>query len=461
MSPKKAIETATDALQRGNLPQVHSLCKPLLDNAHHGATARALMAQANFLAASHWLQQNNLRMADLHCRLALALNPQLAEAHHLLGVIARKANLPRYSLDHFQTALTCQPEWPKAQTAIREVTQTLQELPDALRLAPQPAPDSPPRYLLIKAWGTGFFSEAHHVTSHCLLAELSGRIPVVQWDSNCLFTEGDGDGFSRFFAPLSEPSLADLPTGKGEIFPPKWSADTLNTTENQWLGPHSRLGPIDLLSRSEPLVVSDFYCWLSELRPWIPKNHWLYGKSIYDIDCALTRKYLAFAPSQLARAEAFKTEQLKEPYLAVHIRGSDKTLEQSDLKATNRKYKALLAKAMKRFPKHKLLVLTDSQTNLEQLERQYGDRVVSTCCKRTRGQVGVHHMESLSRTDLGDEVLLDVMLALDADYFIGNAQSNISRFIREFKDWRSNLTLIGSYDYENLERPLLCLIMQH
>ena len=51
-----------------------------------------------------------------------------------------------------------------------------------------------PRFLLIKAWGQGFWSDMCHVMASLLVAEITDRIPVVQWGGNSLFHCGGGGG---------------------------------------------------------------------------------------------------------------------------------------------------------------------------------------------------------------------------------------------------------------------------
>lgn len=458
MKPEQAIRQASAALAKGGLADVHALCAPLLGDARHGAEARALLARAHFLDAANWFQRKNMRLADLRCRLALESDPNLPEAHHLLGVIAWMAGLPTPALAHFRRAVALAPGWPPARDDLARAEQGYPGLPEAVRAAPMPPVGAEPRYLLVKAWGAGFFSEVHHVVGQCLLVELTGRTPIIHWGPKCLFSDSKGDAFRRFFRPLSNVSVDDLPNGPGQIFPPKWNAgNLLDDDNNVWNGPYSRLGPIDLLGRAEPLVVADFFCWVAELRHWIPEGHPLHGKSVRDITRELNRKYVSFAPQLVEKAARFRKEHLDGPYVAVHVRGSDKALEQPDLKAVNRKASALVERALKRHPSHRLFVLTDSEIELERLQAAYGDRVVSTPSTRTKGRVGVHFLPTDNPVALGEEVALDVLIALDADYFVGNLYSNISRFVAELKDWRGQAAFIGEYDYEKLDRPLLAL----
>ncbi len=37
------------------------------------------------------------------------------------------------------------------------------------------------RFLLIKSWGCGFWSDVDHVMGQLLVAEITNRIPVIYW----------------------------------------------------------------------------------------------------------------------------------------------------------------------------------------------------------------------------------------------------------------------------------------
>jgi len=459
---QQTINAASAALGKGDLAQVNALCSPLLEDVEHRDAAKGLLARAHFLDATRWFTQKKWRLADLRCRIALGLDDSLAEAYQMLGTIAWNCGMPRFSSPYFGSALRLRPDWPMAADAAQRAEAAFAKLPKAAQLSPEPPEGAAERFLVIKAWGAGFFSEVHHVTNHCLLAELTGRTPLVDWGEGCLFAEQGREGFEHFFEPLSAAKLDALPTGEGELFPPKWRADNLTSGNNDaWNGPFSRQGPIDLMGRSEPVVVSDFYCWTSELKPWIPADHWLHGKSNFEINRDLGRKYLRFSPDMVRRAEAFIAKHLPDPYVAVHIRGSDKVDERGDLDAVNQHNQTLIAETMERYAGHKLFVMTDSEADLERLQEQYGNRVVSASATRTRGQIGVHFLKDQNKLALGEEVLLDVMLALKADHFIGNAYSNISRFISEYRDWDGQLDLIGHYDHEKLDEPWYMLTVPH
>ncbi|MCR2600326.1 hypothetical protein NSP09_24715, partial [Salmonella enterica] len=56
------------------------------------------------------------------------------------------------------------------------------------------------RYLVIKSWGFGFWSDVSQVLGSLLLAEITGRTPVTHWGRNSLFNDGSNrDSFALYF----------------------------------------------------------------------------------------------------------------------------------------------------------------------------------------------------------------------------------------------------------------------
>src|SRR5215213_4962540 len=60
------------------------------------------------------------------------------------------------------------------------------------------------RFLLIKSWGKGFWSDVDHVLGALLAAEMTRRTPIVHWGDNCLFTApGVDNAWAQFFEPIN------------------------------------------------------------------------------------------------------------------------------------------------------------------------------------------------------------------------------------------------------------------
>ena len=299
------------------------------------------------------------------------------------------------------------------------------------------------RFLLIKAWGYGFWSDVHHVVTQLLLAELTHRQPIVLWGQNCLFRSGtEVDAFRHFFRPVSAASLEQVPI-TASIYPPKWNAlNLLDEDVNKWAGPHSRVAAQALFARDETLVVSDFYATLHSIMPWIDSSSAYFGKSEEAIYETLFQKYLKPVPRLQFLIDDFHRRHMEgRPWVAVHMRGSDKVAESPHLAQTNAGYAPYLKRIVELNPDIGIFLLTDSQQILQEFTSTYGERVLSTSASRSATSTGIH-MSGGDGHSLGDEVVVDAYLAARCDYFVGNVESNVSVAIASLKAWPAGFSFL-------------------
>lgn len=396
-----------------------------------------------FRFAIRSLQAGKLAAADIATRHFLDLEPDNPAALHLLGVIAARAGARDVAISCFQKALAAE----RGNASIRENLRAA----EALQSPIAPAGD---RYLLIRGWGFGFWADVSQVLGSLLLAETTGRIPVTYWGSESLFSDGsDRDAFGFFFEPVSPVSFETLPREKSvSFFPPRWHAANLaQSSSAKWEGKGSRAGAVYFLGRPETIAVSDFLIGVVEVAPWLPASHPLHGKPPAEIYRYLIARYLKPRKEILAEGDAFLDRHLKQqPFVALHMRGSDKAIEDPDLTATNA---ALIGALDALDPPRPILLLTEDAQCLARMRQRYGTRLIATDCQRTDGDGGVHYLAGTDPVRAGREVLLDTCLALKAQRFIGNGRSNVSAMIALMKDWEpGTCTLIG--DSMLLERNL-------
>jgi len=293
-----------------------------------------------------------------------------------------------------------------------------------------------PRYLLIKSWGCGFWSDTSQVLGCLLLAEATSRIPVVHWGRNSLFRgAADDDAFKRYFESISVVTIHHLSKMEdADCFPPKWSRDNLLSEDvAKWEGMHSRMAAFDYLRRPEAIAVCDFYVGVIDVVPWIPAGHPMHDKPLWEVYQYLIAKYLRPSAAVLSRVEAFFNRHLQGmPYVSVHLRGADKGKEDRTLESSNN---ACLAALETVDPSWRILVLTDDEHWLARARAAYGNRVVATDCRRTSTQTGVHLDVSGDGAHLGLEIMTDTYLALRGNKFIGNGRSNVAAMISCLRDW--------------------------
>jgi hypothetical protein len=391
--------------------------------------------QAELLTyATKALAAGNLAAAEIACRDLLDLTPRDAAVWHMLGYIAAQVGERDAALVYFQTALDIEPD----NARIRENLEAVRKMS---------APSLPPgeRYLLIRNWGFGFWADMVQVLGSLLLAEITGRIPLVYWGPDSRFSDkSERDAFTRYFEPVSTVTLQQLVRlPNASFFPPRWNAGNLTQTGiSKWEGRGSRAGAVYFLNRPETVAVSDFHLGVVNVMPWIPPSHPLHGKSLEDIYLFLTAKYLRPQPDIVAACDSFFAAHLAGgPFVAVHMRGSDKALEDLDLDKTNAEFLSALDTVDPSWP---IFLMTDDAQCLARMKSTYGRRIVVTDCQRTDTDEGVHYLPTVDPVQAGREVMIDTYLALRADRFIGNGRSNVSAMIAVMKDWPAGTsTLIG------------------
>jgi hypothetical protein len=308
------------------------------------------------------------------------------------------------------------------------------------------------RYLLIREWSQGFWSDVDHVIGMCLLAELTGRIPVVWWGAQSRFSgEPAGNAWERFFEPVSGARLRELEAPGLRRFPAKWRDGALTGPIRQrWTGDGSRLASIELLDRDEEIVVSDFHSNLNAILPWLPATHALAGLPLAEAYRALVRKYLRPRPPIAAEVERFAAARFGSgPLVAVHVRGSDKIEEVSGLEATLRAYFEPLDEKLRAQPDARIFLLTDDERARSYYAGRYGERMLATACTRVTSNIGVHYLARRDPVHTGIEVMVDAYLAARCDAFIGLGYSNVSLYVSYLKAWPPGAcVLLGANAHE-------------
>jgi protein O-GlcNAc transferase len=293
-----------------------------------------------------------------------------------------------------------------------------------------------PRFLLIKSWGKGFWSDVDHVLGALLAAEMTRRTPVIHWGPNNLFTApGIKNAWDQFFEPVNSLQLSDVVGDRLTYFPPKWSAKNLDEENlNLWQGPGSRVTGLALLNRPEDVVVADFHVPVAGLIPWIEPCSPHRGRSPHEIYRYLFERYARPKTRMRAEVDAFHTRHLAgKPYVAVHWRGSDKYEEQRALRQINAQYFEHVDR-LAADPAWRIFLLTDDAGAAAAFRQRYGDRLVLAEAERSSDAVGVHGKPG-DGPRRGMEVMRDTYLAARADRFIGNGASNVSAAVVHLKNW--------------------------
>ena len=391
--------------------------------------------------AGEYLRSGRRDIAELYAQAAVATDAGAFEAWLLLAQLALDVRRPERASAWLRRALQLRPQDSRATELLRQ----------AERQSPGATPNGP-RYLLIREWSAGFWSDVDHVLGMCLLAEVTDRIPLVWWGEQSNFrAPGVANAWESFFAPVSQARPGDLENKDLRVFPAKWRGRApTGRIANRWSGEGSRLVGLHLLDREEELVVSDFHTGVNVLLAWLPSSHPLSGKSVPDAYRYLTAKYLRPRGEILAVADRFAAAHFgNAPVVAVHVRASDKIQEVSALEALSAEYFPVVERWLAAAPDAKLFLLTDGIRVRALYEKRYGARLVTTASTRTDSAVGVHFMQHADPGRIGVEVMVDTYLAARCSQFIGLGYSNVSLFASYLKRWpEGSCVLLGEKVHE-------------
>lgn len=382
------------------------------------------------------LTQGRLGMAELCAAMATNDAPHDAATWNLFARVAIAAKQRDVALRMAGRALEIDPYF-KAAVKNRKVAEAM-----------MPVRTSERRFLVIREWGAGFWSDVGFVVAGCLLARITGREPVVWWGDGSLFRGEAANAWERYFEPVSGAKIEDC-AGLAK-WPAKWKGDATGSMRNRWGGEDSRLTGVHHMARDERVCVFDFYHDIYMMRHWLAEGDPLLGQPATAIVRSLTRACIKPRREHVEAAEHFSKERLGSGAIAVHLRGLDKPgelgaeLQESHEKAIMR-VDALLAQK----PGAKLLLLTDDAGVLARMRAMYGDRLVTTDVIRATGETGLHLSRQHNGERLGREVLVDALIALHAEHFVGLAGSNVSYYIAAMKDWGERCDLYGTSLHEN------------
>ncbi|MEB2628199.1 O-fucosyltransferase family protein [Peribacillus frigoritolerans] len=306
------------------------------------------------------------------------------------------------------------------------------------------------RFLLIKSWSCGFWSAMEHVSGALLMAELTGRIPVVFWGADSLYASEAPlikDAFTMYYQPISQYTIDDVEKENFMYYPFRWNKSNLRFPGEVHLTDLDNVP--DLFSRPENVLVSSIHTGIHYFQHLIKENHPVYGLDFHDKHRYIFRKYFKLQPYLSDEIEKFYNENMKDkhPVLGVHVRGNDKIVERPHLNQLNAAYFSEIDKYLEINPSASIFLLTDSESILEKYKVLYGNKVIHTDSIRTESEsvyesvhVGLPHC---SKRQKGIDIVKDTYLATKCDHFIGASYSNVSLAIYRLKEWpKGTITLM-------------------
>ncbi|MBI1778553.1 MAG: hypothetical protein HYR63_24705 [Proteobacteria bacterium] len=304
-----------------------------------------------------------------------------------------------------------------------------------------------PGYLVIRAWGYGFWGEVNHVAVQLALAEIMGREPFVYWGSECRYgVPGIGNAWELYFEPVSTATAADL-TGRGlSYFPARWHAQNLWSSAMRPMlqplqtNPHGLSG-LASLNRPEAVAVSDHYNEMVEVLAWAATAHPLADLTLEAVYRHVFDRYIRLQPALRERIDRLSQRLFgRRPVLAVHYRAQHRfkvmeSLERRSL--TFEDYSLAIDRFLAVNAGGSVFLLCDDAQATAAFAARYGERmIILDRIRLSRAdEVDIGLDRSLDGRRLAEEVLEDAYLAAACDAFVGDGASGVSCGIVNLKAW--------------------------
>lgn len=298
------------------------------------------------------------------------------------------------------------------------------------------------KYLLIKSWACGFWSAAEHVVGALLIAELTGRIPVIFWGADSLYASEDPirkDAFTMYFQPINGYKIDDLEQVHFSYFPERWNRDNLRSSHLMDINDLNDV-PGNFFNREEDVLVTNVHIALHYFRHLIPEDHPTFGMAHHDVYRYIMQKYFKLQPEIEHEIDSFYQAHMsgRGPWLGVHIRGTDKIMERPLLYQLNARYPEKINEFLDQNPTGSIFLLTDSEQILRKFQNRFGSRILNTQCLRSPDDLLSvhHHLVEYEGRRKGIEILLDTYIAARCDRFLGASFSNVSIAVLRLKAWK-------------------------
>jgi protein O-GlcNAc transferase len=306
------------------------------------------------------------------------------------------------------------------------------------------------QFLLIRAWGAGFWSDMHHVLGQLVIAEVGGMVPIVNWGEESRYSiDPKSNAWDNFFEPLSEFSVRDMMKPRYSFYPPKWNHKNLRAKSiNKCSGAFSRTSGVEFIGRREDVMVSDFFTYISDIQAGIKHSkHYLANLRPEEIYREIHERYIKLKPDIRRKIDEYAAQRfLKNPMIGVHYRNkSEGKLREAGgqgyyIESYFREIDALLAQ----MADAKIYLLTDTTEAVERFREKYGERII--CREIDRVKQGDNTDIYYTAADFyqqAQDVIMDVYLAMKCDFFLGEGASNVSCAVSHLKNWDGKIKLFG------------------
>lgn len=392
-------------------------------------------------------------MIDDWGRLIERLRPELPWGPVLQAVAGLEFGLFHGARRRLAQAHALLPAAPNA-------TSLLMQLVGAVAQTPPVAAMEGERTLVIRAWGSGFWADVHHVATMQIIADITGRTPTVFWGGNSFYTDdATQDAFTKIFEPISELDPLRVAARDDAVYPTQYvPKDIIDNSPKTWPWSDGYYTGLLLLNRPEPIVFGDYYTPLRQIQSWAPQDHWA---TQIDEDALLRRMLRRFRlqPALAADIDALAAQYLNTgPVLAWHVRNAAaKAPEDTGHGDANARIDARVDRLMQEQPDLRLFLMTDQMATVTAVRARYGERMFTLDSVRTENTRDMiytildRRSQGLSCQQLAYEIVKESYLALRCRYFAGNLNSAVACSIWMLRDWEEDQLVIEGVPFYRRE----------
>jgi len=390
------------------------------------------------------LNEDNFYQADLALQVCQSRFPNDVVAYNLQSTLAYRLGLYEQASIFVNKALSYQPGFKKALENKVIIDNKIEQ-----QNASGTNNNSYEKYLLIHSWGSGLGFDLLYLLKQLMIAELTNRKPMVYWGHNSLYNDHpQSDCFTDYFEPISNLTFNNIEPYHKDCYPKFWQERSLddyirrtrwrNTVNQQ----NYNMTGLYYLNREETLVVGGEFTSIKTLLPWIPNSHRFSSMSVADIYRDLINKYIRPKTYLQQRANQFVEQAFSEhAFIAIHLRGTDKKHEKqsNDIAEINRKLIEQVAELDQSLP---IFVMTDDVRQISIMQQRFGERIQSVDVTRSdNDELGVHHTAS-DKQKIAQEVIVDMLIAAQSDYFFGCGFSYLACCVQALKTKESHTCLL-------------------
>jgi hypothetical protein len=292
------------------------------------------------------------------------------------------------------------------------------------------------QFIVIHSFPEGMVAVLRHVVNGLLLAELSGRKPIILWQDRFLYYKSPANKtenhFSHFYEPKDLCEISTLKSNAKTFAPDGWNQsnidrdDLIEYRHHETRPEFQPLTPKKILSSNADAIVYTHYQHLVDILPLIPKSSIYHGLSNSLVARMVYQKYFTLTDELQKTIQSYRDQFTQgEENVGVHCRGSDKISEHA--LATPAAYTKALKQKLPRVSH--LFLATDSEQAVRFFQNKFRGEIVMINCQRSSNSLGVH-FSAKNREQAGKEFLVDAYLLSDCKWHLGNHGSHMSYLVQ-------------------------------